>query len=60
LAIVVVADGSGVTGSLASGVAKKWHETVSSLGVPLGYRCSYSAGQNHSYTILFSSTTGRK
>jgi hypothetical protein len=37
---------------------KKQHKAVSSLGVPLGF--SYPAGRNHSYTILFSSTTARK
>jgi hypothetical protein len=58
---MVVADGAGVTGSLAvEWQKKKRHETGSSLGVLPDFLCSYPAGQNHSYTILFSSTTGRK
>jgi len=57
----LVADGTGVTGSTAGAVAEeKRCETCSSLGAPLDYRCSFLAGCNWSYTILFSSTTGRK
>jgi hypothetical protein len=39
----------GVTGSTIEGIAE-------SLGVPSYFECSCSAGQNRSYTILFSST----
>jgi hypothetical protein len=59
--MIVVADGTGVTGSTTSGVAEEEAvETCSSLGVPPDYWCSCSADQNHSYTILFLSTIGRK
>jgi hypothetical protein len=61
LTIAVVVDGAGVTGSLAGEVAEE--EAVQNLfflGAPLDSLCSYLAGQNHSYTILFSSTIGRK
>ena len=38
--------------------SKKLYETVSSLGVPLDFRCSFLVVCSWSYTILFSSTTG--
>jgi hypothetical protein len=62
LALVIVADGTGVNDSTAGRVAEEEEaRDLFSLGVPRDYRCSYSADQNHSYTILFSfHNRGRK